>query len=196
MMFVQCAAGLLLLLTPWFPTDEWACSSEGFVEAESHLQTDCTVDTNCSTITSYALYAQATCSENNVCIYSERKACHTPLNSAAFHRFIIMAHLACMPLFVGIVAVMFGRKLKSCQWNGSRLVGAGTVIVMLLHQSTTAYSWFDYSHARKLPFCQAEWAGFVCHEEQAKRVYFVFAKSLGCVLLCVFGRIAVWVSNE
>jgi hypothetical protein len=141
---------------------------------------------------SYALYAQAYCSDNNVCMYSERKACPTPINSAAFHRFTIVAHLGCKPIFVGIVAVMFGRKLT---WNGSRLVGAGTVIVMLLQQIQTAYGWFDLSLGRKMPHCLAEWAGLVCHEEQAKRVYFVFAKSLGFVLLCVFGRIAVWVST-
>jgi hypothetical protein len=192
MIFVQCVAALLLLLTPWYPSHEWPCSSEGFAEAESHLTTNCTVD-SCVSITSYALYAHSTCSENNVCIYSERKACTAPINSAAFHRFTVVAHLGCWPLFVGIVSVMFGRKLK---WDGSRVVGAGTVIVMLGWSIQTGYDWFDLSLGREEPWCNTEWAGFVCQKWHTnKKVYFVLAKLQGFVLLCVFGRAAVWVSK-
>jgi hypothetical protein len=194
MIFVQLLCALLLVLTPWFPTDEWACSSEGFVEAESHLQTDCTADTDCSTITSYALYAQATCSENNACDYSERKACHTPINSAAFHRVMVIVFLACSPLHIGIVATLFGRQL---QWKGSRLIGAGTVLVLVLQQSQLVFDWFGLSLGTRVPFCDdADWAGFVCHEEDFTKIYFKLMSVLGFVLLCVFARIAVWVSTR
>jgi hypothetical protein len=191
MISVMMVVALLLLLTPWFPTDEWPCSSEGFADASANLQTNCTVDTNCTSMASYALYEHSTCSEKNVCVYSAKKACHTPINSTAFHRVIIVVHLGCWPLFVGIVAVLF-RKLK---WKGSRMVGAGTAIILILQQIQTAFGWFAFSLGTKSPWCSAEWAGFVCHDEEITKIYFVFAKSLGFILLCVFARIAVWVSK-
>jgi hypothetical protein len=193
MIFVQLLCALLLLLTPWFPIDEWPCSSEGFADARAHLKTNCTADTDCQTITSYALYVHSTCSENT-CVYSAKKACHTPINSAAFHRVMVIAYLACSPLHIGIVATLFGRKLLL--WKGSRLVGAGTVLVMLLQQTQLALDWFGLSLGTRLPFCDVDWAGLVCNEEGFTKIYFNLMSLLGFVLLCVFGRIAVWVSKR
>jgi hypothetical protein len=187
-------AWLVAYLTPVYLHDEWRCSEDVRAAVAATLRTNCSTDywdtdyDNCNSFLTWVLYHVHAC-EGGKCVYSDVKACTAPINSPVLRRVAAGVGLHVWPVYVGFVAFLFHQRLN---WKGGRLVAIGAVVTMLLQQIRLQLIFNQYSFGMLEPWCSEEWAGLECHDEDYDTINEVVDKTMGVVLLLLFGRIALW----